>query len=104
MVSPGLTKGVSTAAVAATPEAKVSAGPPSRRAIASSSAAQVGLSKRPYWYFTPAWSPGRWKALANTGPATKGAPVSRSSLPECRPSVAGERAEVMKGSPFESNP
>ena len=103
-MSPGATNGVSTAAVAATPEAKVSAGPPSSRPITSSSADQVGLSKRPYWYFTPAWSPGRWKALANTGPATKGAPVSRSSLPECRPSVAGERGEVMTRGRFVSDP
>ena len=31
----------------------------------------------------------------NTGPPTNGAPVSRSSLPGCRPSVAGESGEVM---------
>ena len=59
MVSPGCTKGVSTAAVAATPEAKVSAGPDSSFSITLSSADQVGLSKRPYWYLTPSWSPGR---------------------------------------------
>ena len=52
-----------TAEIAAMPDGKATHGASSRWPSSSSTASQVGLSKRPYW-LKPAGSPGRWYIAA----------------------------------------